>query len=571
MDFGQHVPGLVIIGAAVIAGSMGARLFQRLRIPQVVGYIVIGLLLGRSGLHFITLRHLDSLRPFSFVALGLIGFNIGGELRASIFRKYGRQFFVILFSEGMGAFLLVTPLTTFALWLVLHDLPKALALGLLLGAISSATAPAATVDVLWEYKTRGMLTTTVLAIVALDDGLALILYAIASSVAFRLLGAHTGLLPSLLHTSWEIFGGVGLGLGAGFLLTLTLRKAGEYGRILCSILGTLVLVLGIAAWIRVDLILAAMAMGCTVANLLPHRSREAFSVVERFAPPIYVLFFVMVGARLQLHGLPLWAWGVATAYVVGRTAGKMLGAWLGATWTRAAESVRRYPGLCLFSQAGVAIGLALLAGMHLTQPVTDAFTLGDMILMVVTVTTFLVQIIGPPCVKIAAQKAGEVGLNVTEEDLMHDYTVEDAMLRNVPVFNNDAPLRQVLAAIADSTASMWPVVDRNGRLAGVVTLEGLKPIMADPAMAEWMVVEDVLEPCSEPLAGNTPLPDALSKLRAMQMKALPVVDPQSHEVRGVFEEEAARQILARELLLRRIAAGDPEAAGDNPQATASAV
>jgi len=561
MSFGQHVPALVIIGAAILAGALGARVFQRLRIPQVVGYIVIGLLLGRSGLHFISAEHLESLRPFSFVALGLIGFNIGGELRGSVFKKYGRQFFAILLAEGLGAFVLVTPLTALATWFVTRDVTAALALGLLLGAISSATAPAATVDVLWEFKTRGILTTTVLAIVALDDGLALVLYAVASSIAFRLLGGSGSLFQGLLQTFWEIFGGVGLGVVAGGLLTVGLRRAGEYGRILCSILGTLVLVLGLAALLHVDLILAAMAMGCTVANLVPHRSREAFSIVERFAPPIYVLFFVMVGARLNLHGLPLWVWGLAAAYVVGRTAGKMLGAWLGARWVRAADSVRKYLGLCLFSQAGVAIGLALLAGMHLTGvPVTSELSLGDMILMIVTATTFLVQIIGPPCVKIAVQKAGEVGLDVSEEDLVHDYTAGDVMFRNVPVFRADASLREVLAGIAESPSSVWPVVDRNGRLVGLLSLEDLKPVMADPAMADWMVAYDVMQPCLDPVTTTTPLADVLAKMRAMQVEALPVVDADTGEVRGVLDERAARQVIARELLLRRQEAGDPDAA-----------
>ncbi len=548
----HHLPALIIIGAAIVSGALGGRLFQRLRIPQVVGYIVIGLLLGKSGVRLITQEHLEALRPFSFFALGLIGFNVGGELHRSVFRKYGRQFMAILFSEGLGAFFIVAPLTALVAWLVTGEFSGAVALGLLLGAISSATAPAATVDVLWEYKTRGILTTTVLAIVALDDGLGLMLYAVASSIALRLLGGGGSFLHAVGHTFWEIFGGIGLGFAAGGLVSLGLRKAGEPGRILSSLLGLLILVLGIATLIHVDLILAAMALGATVVNLVPNRSKEAFSVVERFAPPIYVLFFVMVGARLSVHGLPLWVWSLATVYVLGRTAGKMAGAWLGARWTGAAESVRKYLGLCLFSQAGVAIGLALMAGIHLSHVMLGSISMGNLILMTVTTTTFLVQIIGPPCVKIAVQKAGEVGLNVTEEDLIRSYTVRDAMEENVPVFRADTPAREILSAAAMHEANVYPIVDDRGVGVGVITLEEIKPILADPSMADWVVAYDIMHPVSESVAPDMPLSDALAQLRNQRVEVLLVADPApGGKLVGVLEDRAVQRKISQEVLRRR--------------------
>ncbi len=201
----QHVPILLIIGSAIFGGSIGARIFQKLRIPQVVGYIIIGLIVGRSGFGLIGEEEIQNLLPFNFFALGIIGFMIGGELHRHTFKKFGRQFLKILLAEGLTAFAFVTLLTGLLAWLISGNFLIGLSFGLILGAIASATAPAATVDVLWEYKTRGILTTTVLAIVALDDGLALLLYSFASSVALRLSGAdEASFLVGFLHTFYEI-------------------------------------------------------------------------------------------------------------------------------------------------------------------------------------------------------------------------------------------------------------------------------------------------------------------------------------------------------------------------------
>ena len=169
---GTGLPILLVIGFAIFVGSIGARVFQRLHVPQVVGYIVIGVLAGRSGLRLIDDRTIQALLPFNAFALGLMGFMIGGELRGEVFRKYGRQFFKILLAERMWAFVTVGLLVGTTAALVTGDVITSVALGLMFGALSSATAPAATVNVLWEYKTRGVLTTAVFAVVALDDALA---------------------------------------------------------------------------------------------------------------------------------------------------------------------------------------------------------------------------------------------------------------------------------------------------------------------------------------------------------------------------------------------------------------
>jgi Kef-type K+ transport system membrane component KefB len=311
MDTG-HLPILLIIGSAVLAGSLGARLFQWLRIPQVVGYIAIGVLVGKSGLHFIGDAEIQGLLPFNFFALGIIGFLIGGELHRNVFKKHGKQLVKILLGESLGAFLVVAPMVTAVTYLFTKDLPLSVSFGLILGAISSATAPAATVDVLWEYKTRGMLTTTVLAIVALDDAFALLLYSFAASIATCLTGnGEVSLLEGLGRTAYELGGAVVLGVLAGLLLNQLVRKTHDKGKNLTSIVGILALVIGLSRLLETDVILAAMAFGMTLINLAPHRSRDTFGILEKFSPPIYTLFFVFVGARLSITGMSGWMWAIA--------------------------------------------------------------------------------------------------------------------------------------------------------------------------------------------------------------------------------------------------------------------
>ncbi len=167
---------MLLVGLAIFGGTVGGRIFKRLRIPQVVGYIVIGIVVGDNVLGLISRDTVTGLEQLNFLALGIIGFMIGGELRWEVFKKHGRQLMIILIAEGLGAFVVAGALTFGVTYWATGNVALAGMLGLLLGAISSATAPAATVAVLWEYKTRGALTTAILAIVALDDGLSLILF-----------------------------------------------------------------------------------------------------------------------------------------------------------------------------------------------------------------------------------------------------------------------------------------------------------------------------------------------------------------------------------------------------------
>jgi len=391
---------LLLLGIILIIGLAGGRLFEKIGIPQVVGYIIFGVFMGDSLTHLIPSQLLDNLAPLTYLALAFIGFMVGGELKKLLFKKYGKQFLAILLSEGLLAMAVVTSLVY--LW------TKNLPLAIILGALCSATAPAATVDVLWEYRSRGPLTTTILAIVALDDGLALILYGFAYAFANVLLsGNPLSLHIMLVQPLFEIFGAIILGGAIGFLLDLASRFIKLKGDRLVISIAAILLASGLAIYFDFSLILTNMAAGLILANVHPHRNEANFNLIKSFVPPIYIVFFIFVGARLQLGLLPKMGM-VGLLYVVGRTAGKWSGAYFGAHLSGAQKAVQKYLGLALFSQAGVAIGLALDIYQHFSRLGPAGTQLGETVINVIAATTLLVQIIGPPSVKLAITKAGEI-------------------------------------------------------------------------------------------------------------------------------------------------------------------
>lgn len=543
----HHLPIVLIIGLAIFFGTIGARIFQKLRIPQVVGYIIIGLIIGQSFLGIIGNETIEYMRSFNLFALGIIGFMIGGELKYAEFRKHGKQFFAILLAESLFAFIIVAAIISIAATFILGDWKLGLALGLVLGAISSATAPAATVDVLWEYKCRGILTRTVLAIVALDDGFALLLFGFAGSAAGILTGNTShGLLMSILLPLYEIFGAIAIGLITGAILIFALKFITEEEKVLTFTIASVLLIIGLSLALKTEAILAAMVLGATIVNFLPRRSQSTFELVERFAPPIFVLFFVLVGARLQLKSMPLYVAALAILYLIGRSTGKITGAWFGGLISKAPPTVRKYLGLCLFSQAGVAVGLAMLASHRFEGP------LGNAVILVVTTTTFLVQLIGPSCVKVGLTRAGEVGLNVTEDDLINEYKVSDVMDTETVTIPEDTPLMEILNIFSRSDPLHYPVVDRNKHLVGIITISGIKETFAHQQTAEWLLACDVMEPALDKTTKDTPLRQAVDRINRYNLEHLCVVENETDQkLLGVLHYRTINRRISTEVLRRR--------------------
>jgi Kef-type K+ transport system membrane component KefB len=400
---------LTIVGLVIAVSFLGSKLFQRLGIPQVVGFIVIGVILGPSFLNVVPLQLSDQLIFVSEIALGLIGFDIGSHLLFGELRHLGRSILFILLFEAIGTFVLVTA--------GIYLLTQSWYTALIFGALASATAPAATVDVLAEYDAKGPLTTSLLAVVGMDDALALLLFSIAAAFAESLL-ASAGpptVLKILELPLIEIGGSLVLGAGLGLLLDRIMCRMKVQHDAMAVSIGFVLLCVGLSEALGFSLILTTMILGMVVVNRCPEHGRHVRFTIEQAGPVIYVLFFTLVGARFQIGLLPSMGL-LGVAYVLLRSGGKFLGAWVGGYVGGAEPTVRDNLGLGLLSQAGVAIGLALASSRRFSVYGDEGQALGALIINVITATTFVVQIVGPICVKLAIRRAGEIGQATLEHD-----------------------------------------------------------------------------------------------------------------------------------------------------------
>ncbi|MHC4629006.1 MAG: cation:proton antiporter, partial [Planctomycetota bacterium] len=368
---------VLLIGLAILAGTVGAKVIKTLHIPQIIGYIAIGIILGPllkiippASPEGAEVFNLEVLEVFNLFALGVIGFLIGGELQRDIFVKFGRQVIAVLLFEGGLAFVLVGTVSFLALN-HFYQWQTALAVGVVFGAICAATDPASTVSVLWEYKTRGPLTTMLTAVVALDDALALVLYITSVSLAGFLTGtAQAGFLELLLHAVVELAGSLALGFATGLMLREVVKRIDDDEKMLVFSIGTIILTIGLAEHLEFDVILSSMACGVTLINLSPRRSLRSFEIIRKISPPIYILFFVIIGSRLNVS-MTGRIWLMAGIYVVCSVVGKTAGAFWGASYSKAVPTVRKYLGYCLYQQGTIAIALLIMASQRFAGEIRD--------------------------------------------------------------------------------------------------------------------------------------------------------------------------------------------------------
>jgi Kef-type K+ transport system membrane component KefB len=406
----HHEPDiLLVIGLIITFAFLGSKFFQRLGIPQVVGYIVMGVLLGASFLDVVPLELAEELTFISTVALGLIGFDMGSHLLFSELRHLGRSILFILLFEALGTFVLVTA--------GIYAITQSIHTSLIFGALASATAPAATVDVLAEYEAKGPLTTSLLAVVGMDDAVALLLFSIIAAITETMLADSGGpsLVVMLELPLIEIGGAILSGAVLGWILSYLMSHMRRHHDAMALCIGFVFVAVGIAQTLGFSLILTTMVMGIVIVNLRDDCSGYIRHTIEQAGPVIYVLFFALVGSRLQIGLLPSMGL-IGIVYVLLRSFGKITGAWLGGTVGGAAPTVRNNLGLGLLSQAGVAIGLAIASANRFEPYGQEGQQLGALIISVITATTFVVQIIGPISTKMAIGRAGEIGRARLEHD-----------------------------------------------------------------------------------------------------------------------------------------------------------
>ncbi len=389
---------LLLGGLALLLGYAIGRGTFALKITSIVGYILTGILLGPV-LHVLKVPALGTDLVVNFT-LSLIGFVIGGTFTLDYLREAGKQIWIIILGESMGAFLLVLLGT----YLISRDLP----LSLILAALAPASAPAGTLAAIRDSRASGPLTRAAIAVVGLDDATSIILFVVAIALVKVLLGGEMGVRELVLVPLREILGSMATGLAVGWGLSRAVRRVSERGNILILTLASLLLAAGLARVLHFSLILTSMFVGAALVNLAPAESKVSFQAVEGILPPVYVAFFILAGSELRpslLMSMGL----VGVVYIAARSVGLISGASAAAWITRAPEVLVKYLGFAILSQAGVAVGLSLLVASELSAFGASGAEYGTIAVTIISATTVFFEIVGPIGVRFAVTRAGEFG------------------------------------------------------------------------------------------------------------------------------------------------------------------
>lgn len=380
------------LGILLVVGILGGRVARRLALPDVTGYLVAGLLLGPSLLNIITPSDSGSFAAINEVALAAIAFSIGSEFIIKDMKKLGGSIVAISMAQVFGAVFCVFAMMY---WVFGQDF----VFSLIIASMSAATAPAATIMVIRQYKTYGPLTKTILPVVAIDDATGIMIFGIAMSIAhIHIGGSDQSFMGMVAQPFIEIIGSLILGLIMGVILTQVAKKSKNKEELLSIALAAIALSIGLANFLNLSALLTCMMLGATLVNLLK-KSKRIFDTINNFTPPVYLLFFTLAGASLDLKILAKVGL-LGLGYIVARAAGKIIGATLGSMAVDADPVVKKYLGFTLLPQGGISIGLSIIVAQQLPQ-YSEAIT------TVIMFSVFVYEISGPIFAKMALKKAGE--------------------------------------------------------------------------------------------------------------------------------------------------------------------
>ena len=382
---------LLLVGITMMAGLIMSRAAKLVKLPNVTAFLVAGLIIGPCVAGIISREQAESMGIISEAALGFIAYSIGGEFKLSYLKKIGKAPLTITFFQGMMTAVCVDV----GLILFGVDVP----LALLLGAIGLATAPAATLMVVRQYKANGPVTQMLLPVVAMDDALGLMVFSISAAVAQGMLGGAITVSSMLLTPLIEIVGSFALGAALGWLLAFGARFFASRGNKLALSIALVLAGVGLCDILNLSSLLVCMMIGAMMVNLSQQRE-VLMEQCDRFTPPLFLLFFVLSGADLDLSVLPSVGL-IGVMYLLLRCIGKWGGTYLGAVCVKADKHIRHYLGLTLLPQAGVAIGMAALVSARFP-------TLAAQVNTIVLAGVLVFELIGPVITKIALTKAGEI-------------------------------------------------------------------------------------------------------------------------------------------------------------------
>jgi len=414
-NFNYSMPILLIVGIVIIISFYIGRNMKYIKLPSLIGYMILGVILGPSLFNLLDESVQSSLSFITEIALALVALTIGLELKLSSLKKLGNGIIWIIFAESFGAFILVFT----AVFLYTKNMP----LALVLGGIAPASAPAGTVAIIQEYRAKGQLTKSLYAIVGFDDGLGIIIFGFAAAIARSILSNQTGVeTVNFFELIWpplkEILISLAIGGGFSIIVSLLVRKLENSSDILIILIAFIFISIGFSHIFHISIILTNMTVGMIIVNT------QKFSLVRKisdrlplFMPLLFILFFTLAGANLHIMTLP--SLGIlGLLYVLARSSGLIFGSKLGAYFGKVNENIRKYVGLGILSQAGVAIGLALIVKQDFNglgaiiegKGITTGDNIGIMVITTVTATCIFFEIIGPILTKYALTKAGEINL-----------------------------------------------------------------------------------------------------------------------------------------------------------------
>jgi Kef-type K+ transport system membrane component KefB len=393
---------LLLLGIVLGVAVLGEGLARITRLPRVTGYVILGVFFGQSLIGVFDTTFITHTAIVNELALAAMAFAIGSELKAELFKKLGRSIAFIVVGEAILAFIFVS------LGMYLMN-PDKLYQALVLGAVASATAPAATVAVLSQYKARGPLTSTILAVVGIDDAISLVIFAFATTVAKTILsGTQLSLGELALKPLIEVFGAVAVGIAVGWLFKLFFGKVRHPDELLIRLGASLFIILGITTQLGFSELLAIMAYGAYMANTDPMMSNRSLNIVNTLAPLFFAMFFILAGARLNVSLLP--AVGLmGLVYTLLRMGGKFAGGTLGALLGKAPVVVKKYVAMGLIPQVGVAVALAILVDRTFgTGTYGEAgVNLATVVINILLFTTIITEVVGPVLTRFAITQAGE--------------------------------------------------------------------------------------------------------------------------------------------------------------------
>ena len=402
---------LLAVGILIIIGYFGGMAARKIKFPRISGYIFIGMLLGSSFFNIISQELIHGqLNIITDITLGIIAYLVGGSLSIEALRKVRKDIAWISLLEALGAWIfatsiilllgpLVVKLTISPLIYTQTYLPMAI----IIGAVSLATAPAATIAIIREYKARGPLTTILLGVVTLDDAYAIIGTAVALSIAgaFVVGVKSISLYQMILSPLLEIIGSLWVGAIFGLGLMWMSRVSHSRQSLLTIVFGMIMLSTGLAKMLNFSSLLVNMFIGFIIVNKIGFH-KDMFTVIDDIEDVIFAAFFTLAGAHLDL-GIMKIAWTLSLLIIIGRFSGKLLGARIGGSLSGAPPQVKKYLGFGLLPKAGVTLGLILLA---IENPAFHTF--GDIMVNGVLGSVVINELIAPVLVKYSLFKAGEV-------------------------------------------------------------------------------------------------------------------------------------------------------------------